>query len=872
MATTAAQLMIEINVDSGKAEKGLKNVSDQTDAADKHTHGFLSTLEGYVGGAAIVSAAGTAFDFLKGQVVDSWQAGMDANAVIAQTNAGLKSTHDVSGMTAQSIADLSTHIMNMTGIDDDAVQTGANMLLTFTNLGKSVFPTATQAVADMATKMNGGMIPSSQQMQQNSILLGKALNDPLKGISALTRVGVTFDDQQKKQIATMMAHNDVAGAQGVILKEINKEFGGAAAAAGQANGGIAILTAQFNNMKESLGQQLIPIVGKLLTALQPLIQSLAGGLGNAISGIGPLVDTLTATFSKLPLGPVSKAFAAVATAAEKVGGQIQSAALPVLKQLGDFFTQHILPAVSRFAAFAASTLIPMFGQIATFVLSTVVPALLQFGAFVTDTLLPAVMSLVGFFKANVLPVLMTLVKVVLTDVLPVVESLAKTFLEKVLPPIQRIVGYILPVLIPAFQAIGWVVKNVVGPVLNFLMSVIGFLLGKLADLVGFIASGLGPAFAKIGQFTQQAGAFFTGLGTKVSQIFTGIRDSVLNGVKGILQALAHIPGPIGDMARGALKSIDALQKGTSGATGKMASDTDANANAMKASMLMHTAEMHEKAAANFDRQRQDIIKQMENTRDPVKRHALEMKLAMVTHSEDMEKKAAAHAQNMARKVAAHTQEMKVKSSQHSADMVSTIVTTIGGLPGKAITAVGDLATKLVKFFSDLATQATQWGTNLIQNLINGITNMAGKVKDAVGNIAKNIKDFLGFHSPAKEGPGADADTWAPNLMRMFATGLTDATPALAAAAKGAMAGVKGALSGAAGSLSLTTSGGVSANAAAGLLAPSAASLVAQQMAATAAGAGGHQAVILQLDGLTVGRAILPHLGEAARIMTGVRTM
>ena len=31
-------------------------------------------------------------------------------------------------------------------------------------------------------------------------MLGKALNDPVKGITALGRAGVTFTDEQKKQI------------------------------------------------------------------------------------------------------------------------------------------------------------------------------------------------------------------------------------------------------------------------------------------------------------------------------------------------------------------------------------------------------------------------------------------------------------------------------------------------------------------------------------------------------------------------------------------------------------------------------------------------------------------------------------------------
>ena len=62
------------------------------------------------------------------------------------------------------------------------------MLLTFTNIGKDVFPKATETMLDMATAMNSGMTPSAEQLKGVSIQLGKALNDPVEGISALSRV------------------------------------------------------------------------------------------------------------------------------------------------------------------------------------------------------------------------------------------------------------------------------------------------------------------------------------------------------------------------------------------------------------------------------------------------------------------------------------------------------------------------------------------------------------------------------------------------------------------------------------------------------------------------------------------------------------
>lgn len=95
--------------------------------------------------------------------------------------------------------------------------------------------------------------------------------------------------------------------------------------------------------------------------------------------------------------------------------------------------------------------------------------------------------------------------------------------------------------------------------------------------------------------------------------------------------------------------------------------------------------------------------------------------------------------------------------------------------------VTSLWAKISSFFSNLPAQALQWGKNIIQGFINGIKNMLGAVGNVASSVVGTVKNFLGFHSPAKMGPGADADQWAPNFMKMFSSGLTNSIPALQAA-------------------------------------------------------------------------------------------
>lgn len=100
--------------------------------------------------------------------------------------------------------------------------------------------------------------------------------------------------------------------------------------------------------------------------------------------------------------------------------------------------------------------------------------------------------------------------------------------------------------------------------------------------------------------------------------------------------------------------------------------------------------------------------------------------------------------------------------------------------------LGNLWNQFTGWFGNLANQAFQWGKNLIQGFINGIGSMFSAVGTAAHNIAQTVWSILGFHSPAKEGPGATADQWAPNLMKMYAAGIQQGLPAIRMAVSAAV--------------------------------------------------------------------------------------
>jgi cell wall-associated NlpC family hydrolase len=210
-------------------------------------------------GRALKAAVGA---FSVGVVVSQMRnwvaAGRDSNRVAEQTATVLQSTHNAAGLTADQFAKLATQISKTSAVDDDLIQSGENIIATFTNIHGDVFKKTTQAAVDMTAAMNHGAV-TQEGLQSSAVQLGKALNDPLKGLTALQRVGVTFSAQQKEQIATMMKAGDVAGAQGVILAEVNKEFGGSAAAAVTPAKQLAVT---WGNMQEVLGNLLIPAIDR----------------------------------------------------------------------------------------------------------------------------------------------------------------------------------------------------------------------------------------------------------------------------------------------------------------------------------------------------------------------------------------------------------------------------------------------------------------------------------------------------------------------------------------------------------------------------------------------------------------------------------
>lgn len=339
------------------ANKIADSVSKVDDSAKRAGKGFsalgeiaVGALRG-IGEAALnigASALSGTFDFFKTAV----QGSAEYQAALAQTEAVIASTGMAAGFTAQDMEKLARGLSAVSGeslFTDDQLLGAQNVLATFTNIQGINFSSATQAIADLSQAMG-------QDLQSSAVQVGKALNDPVQGISALQRVGVSFTEAQKEVVESLVAMGDTSEAQRLILKELERQFGGSAAAAAQTfSGQMTVMTEQIEDAKGAIGDALLPLLTEMVgifgTHLLPTLRESTASIGAFFQGISDsggvmaTINGIKASFQRLvatnPIlqrlvvlgGEVSAAFATL------YAGITELAADPALQKWGGFALQ-----------------------------------------------------------------------------------------------------------------------------------------------------------------------------------------------------------------------------------------------------------------------------------------------------------------------------------------------------------------------------------------------------------------------------------------------------------------------------------------------------------------------------------------------------
>jgi phage-related protein len=505
----------------------------------------LKGLTGIIGGA--LAAAGTV-DFLKGAIGDA----REAQKVTAATASIIKATGGAAKLSAGQIGDLSSALAAKTGVDDGQIQAGANLLLTFKNVKKEgeglndVFGRATKAGLDLAAAGFGSV-------EGNALQLGKALNDPLKGISALSRSGVTFTEGQKEQIKGFVEANDLLSAQKIILGEVEAQVGGTAEATATSGEKAAYA---FGELKESIGTALLPVLDSLFdlvtskiapaiadvlagtSALSPVFRAVGSAISGAFSGAGesggPL-DTIRSAIASLQpvlVGLFQQALPVVQQALTAIGSAVQQ----VLPVMADTFQNQVLPAVTALGSYLVENVVPIFVQVAGIIATQVVPTIVSLATFIYGTLYPAVIQIVTAVAERLKPVF---------------DTLVATFRDQVLPTVQQVIEQIRTQLIPALQPLIEKVVAVAGFLLKLAATILGFVLPPLIRLAGFILANVIPAIVSIITWVAKfvngllnlVGAIGSGIAA-FARFYANIVSGVTSAVAQVVSAIAGLPGKV----------------------------------------------------------------------------------------------------------------------------------------------------------------------------------------------------------------------------------------------------------------------------------------------------------------------------------------
>jgi phage-related minor tail protein len=226
--------VLRVKIDPSGATTGSREVVvslDKINSAAGRVGGAVDKSGAVLGGfglrasavGAVIGGVTTTLTAFGAGIAAAIAEAADAQPRLAQLNATIASTGGVAGVTSAQAVALANSIEDLTAVDDDLVISAESILLTFTNISGAVFPRAVQAATDLSAKF-GTDLNSAIKM------VGRALDDPVHGLTLLTRAGVSFTAQQKDQIKALVESGQAMKAQEIVLGALETKVGGAGAA------------------------------------------------------------------------------------------------------------------------------------------------------------------------------------------------------------------------------------------------------------------------------------------------------------------------------------------------------------------------------------------------------------------------------------------------------------------------------------------------------------------------------------------------------------------------------------------------------------------------------------------------------------------
>ncbi|MDY0167440.1 MAG: phage tail length tape measure family protein [Thermoguttaceae bacterium] len=274
--SSLAEAYIHLRADARKLPSDLAKLKSTVTGSISSLAGTIKkTLGGALGvglsTAGVLAALGKSMQLAKQQI--------DAEKKLG---AVLEATGHAAGFHVEELKEQAAALQRVTNYGDETTLSMMAVLATFRNIRGDVFKQATASILDMSSVLG-------TDLKGSAIQVGKALNDPIQGISALTRVGITFTDAQKEQVKALQESGDMVGAQRVILAELEAQFGGAAKAMADP---MVQLKNSLGDLGEAIGMQLLPFARMLAEDLTKPTEEAGAAAARSATEFGGLAAVI----------------------------------------------------------------------------------------------------------------------------------------------------------------------------------------------------------------------------------------------------------------------------------------------------------------------------------------------------------------------------------------------------------------------------------------------------------------------------------------------------------------------------------------------------------------------------------------------------
>lgn len=464
----------------------------------------------------------------------------------AQTSTVIQSTGRAAGVSAKHVENFTGKLEGLTATEAESIQEGANVLLTFTNIrngvGKTnkIFDKSVRVVTDMSRALG-------TDLKAQSIQVGKALNDPIKGISALSKVGVSFTAQQKKQIESLTKSGKTMKAQKIILAELNKEFGGSGKAfAGTTAGQIELAKHEFGTLTEALVVGLLPAIRKLAqgaTAGFKWLEKHQTAAKALVIGLAALAASILAVNVAMSLNPaVLIVLGLVALGAALVVAYQKSETFRnIVQNIADFVRGQVLPALVQFGGYLQTKVLPAVVATAQKIGQKLKPILAQIAVFIQDSVVPALKQIAAKFREwwpTIQKIIVAVAKLYAKFI--VFEAMIA---GKVIPIILKIAGFILRNAVPAILGFIEAVAKIIGKLIDFGKKVAG----AAQDVAGFAKKVATKIAEVVTYFVQLPGKILSALGDLGSLLVNAGKDLIQGLIDGIGSMFDSVKGKLGEL-------------------------------------------------------------------------------------------------------------------------------------------------------------------------------------------------------------------------------------------------------------------------------------------------------------------------------------